>query len=96
MPRQLCSKSESCARSGKLFCDNCKFDPKTKIGDTAVKARSLLDVHHMNPLEEATRYTTETDFCLACPNCHRFMHRLARAPLATLAKKQKPYGLPGI
>ena len=66
------------ARSGKLFCDNCKFDPKTKIGDTAVKARSLLDVHHMNPLEEGTRYTTEADFCLVCPNCHRFMHRLAR------------------
>jgi len=49
-----------------------------KIVHTAVKARSLLDVHHMNPLDEGVRYTTEADFCLVCPNCHRFMHRLAR------------------
>lgn len=65
-------------RAGQLFCDNCGFDPATKINGTAVKARSLLDVHHMNPLAEGVRYTTEADFCFVCPNCHRFMHRLAQ------------------
>jgi hypothetical protein len=66
------------ARDGQLTCDNLGFDPTSKIVNTAVKARSLLDVHHTNPLDEGVRYTTEADFCLVCPNCHRFMHRLAR------------------
>jgi len=61
-----------------LHCDNCNFDPSSRIVDTSISPRSLLDVHHMNPLEEGIRYTTEADFCLVCPNCHRFMHRLAR------------------
>jgi 5-methylcytosine-specific restriction enzyme A len=75
-------------RAGQLTCDNCGFDPFTKIANTAVKARSLLDVHHMNPLDEGVRYTTEADFCLVCPNCHRFMHRLART-LNALNEKAK-------
>jgi hypothetical protein len=74
------------ARDGQLACDNCGFDPK--IVNTAVKARSLLDVHHMNPLDEGIRYTTEADFCLVCPNCHRFMHRLART-LSDINSKAK-------
>ena len=64
-------------RSGRLICDSCGFDPSIKIANTKVTARSLLDVHHMNPLDEGIRYTTEADFCLVCPSCHRFMHRLA-------------------
>jgi 5-methylcytosine-specific restriction enzyme A len=82
------------SRAGKLFCDNCGFDPVKKIADTAIKARSLLDVHHMNPLEEGVRYTTEADFCLVCPNCHRFMHRLARTLTDPLeqAKALRPTG----
>ncbi len=65
------------AKDGQLHCDECGFDPQDKIATTLVKARALLDVHHMNPLDEGVRYTTEADFCLVCPNCHRFMHRLA-------------------
>jgi len=67
------------ARSGLLVCDSCGFNPAAKIANTKVTARSLLDVHHMNPLDEGVRYTTEADFCLVCPNCHRFMHRLANS-----------------
>jgi 5-methylcytosine-specific restriction protein A len=83
------------ARAGRLLCDNCGFDPAKKIAATAITARSLLDVHHMNPLEEGVRYTTETDFCLVCPNCHRFMHRLARTHTDPLekAKALRPAGL---
>ncbi|WP_315718603.1 MULTISPECIES: hypothetical protein [unclassified Bradyrhizobium] len=66
------------AKAGQLHCDNCGFDPATIIRGTTVRPRSLLDVHHLNPLEEGIRYTTRADFCLVCPNCHRFMHRLAQ------------------
>lgn len=76
------------ARSGSLFCDNCGLDPSSKVVGTSVKIRSLLDVHHMNPLEEGLRRTTEADFCLLCPNCHRFMHRLAHT-LADPEEKAK-------
>ncbi|GLI95309.1 hypothetical protein LMG27198_43010 [Methylocystis echinoides] len=64
-------------RAGRLICDSCGFDPSRKIAGTKVTARSLLDVHHINPLDEGVRYTSEADFCLVCPSCHRFMHRLA-------------------
>ena len=84
------------ARAGQLFCDNCGFNPASKITNTAVKARSLLDVHHMNPLDEGVRYTTEADFCLLCPNCHRFMHLLARTltDLQERAKALRPVKIP--
>jgi 5-methylcytosine-specific restriction enzyme A len=64
-------------REGTLVCDDCGFDPQSRISNTGLSPRALLDVHHMNPLDEGLRYTTEADFCLVCPNCHRFMHRLA-------------------
>jgi 5-methylcytosine-specific restriction protein A len=84
------------ARASQLTCDNCGFDPATAIANTTVKARSLLDVHHMNPLDEGVRYTTEADFCLLCPNCHRFMHRLARtlSDLQEKAKALRPVKIP--
>jgi 5-methylcytosine-specific restriction protein A len=75
-------------RSGRIVCDSCGFDPSVKIANTKVTARSLLDVHHMNPLDEGVRYTTEADFCLVCPSCHRFMHRLA-ATLSDPKEKAK-------
>jgi 5-methylcytosine-specific restriction protein A len=80
------------ARAGQLACDNCGFDPESKTANTGVTARSLLDVHHMNPLDEGIRYTTEADFCLVCPNCHRFIHRLARtlSDPAETAKALRP------
>jgi 5-methylcytosine-specific restriction enzyme A len=83
-------------RAGQLSCDNCGFDPAIKIANTSVKARSLLDVHHMNPLEEGIRYTTEADFCFLCPNCHRFIHRLARTltDIQEKAKALRPVKLP--
>lgn len=75
-------------RTRRLVCDSCGFDPSQKIANTNVTARSLLDVHHINPLDEGVRYTTEADFCLVCPTCHRFMHRLA-ATLSDPIEKAK-------
>jgi len=62
-----------------LYCDECGFDPTTKINGADVHPRSLLDVHHKCPLEEGIRLTTLADFSLLCPTCHRFIHALVRA-----------------
>jgi len=62
-----------------LYCDDCKFNPATVQGIEGVSPRSLLDVHHMHPLEEGIRYTTEKDFALLCPTCHRIEHARLKA-----------------
>jgi 5-methylcytosine-specific restriction protein A len=67
------------ARNNQFICDECGFDPRPKTDGTAVKPRSLLDVHHKNPLDEGIRRTTVLDFALLCPNCHRFVHALIRS-----------------
>lgn len=63
----------------KLFCDDCGFDPAGRISGTLIRARSLLDVHHLHPLEEGLRLTTLADFSLLCPTCHRFAHCVLRS-----------------
>lgn len=63
----------------KLLCDDCGFDPTIRVAGTLAKARSLIDVHHKNPLAEGQRYTTTADFSLLCPNCHRLVHAVLRA-----------------
>lgn len=68
------------AKSGRLNCDDCSFDPKNCFPCGKVRPRSLLDVHHKHPLEEGVRYTTINDFTLLCPTCHRVEH--ARMKLA--------------
>lgn len=65
-------------RDGALICDACNFLPLTLIGDLGIKPRSLLDVHHLKPLEEGQRVTTLADFALLCPTCHRFEHAKLR------------------
>lgn len=65
-------------RDGNLKCDDCMFDPTTKAANSGVRPRSLIDVHHKSPLQEGVRLTTELDFSLLCPNCHRFAHAIQR------------------
>lgn len=57
-----------------LHCDHCEFDPHRVTGIEGINPRSLLDVHHMHPLDEGVRYTTVKDFALLCPTCHRVEH----------------------
>ena len=66
--------------AGRLDCDDCGFNPMDRIGDKNIKPRSLLDVHHRDPLSEVVRYTRPTDefFALLCPNCHRLEHLVLR------------------
>lgn len=65
-------------RAGRLHCDDCGFDPATRVAGTSINPRSLLDVHHLHPLEEGRRVTTSADLQLLCPTCHRFAHSLLR------------------
>jgi len=64
--------------AGLLCCDECGFDPISKVVGTAVKPRSLMGVHHTTPLDEGKRYTTVRDFKLLCPNCHRLVHLVSK------------------
>jgi 5-methylcytosine-specific restriction protein A len=66
-------------RSGTMHCDDCGFIPSTRVDYAIVKPRSLLDVHHKNPLDEGKRYTGVEDFTLYCPTCHRIAHALINA-----------------
>lgn len=66
-------------RERRLVCDDCAFDPRKLAEDFGVRARSFLDVHHKNPLDEGLRYTTTADFALLCPTCHRIEHIKLRA-----------------
>lgn len=64
---------------GLLKCDDCAFDPAEKIGNSDISPRSLLDVHHKNPLQHGARNTTISDFSLLCPTCHRWTHAIMRS-----------------
>lgn len=64
-----------------LFCDNCGFNP-TKFAELShINPRTLLDVHHKNPLSEGERYTSTQDFSLLCPTCHRIEHEILKRKL---------------
>ncbi len=54
-------------RTSTFTCDECGFDPIARTNGTPVRPRSLLDVHHLHPLEEGIRVTTLADFALLCP-----------------------------
>jgi 5-methylcytosine-specific restriction protein A len=66
-------------RNNALRCDNCGFDPSSRVDVSVNRPRSLLDVHHKCPLEEGVRYTNITDFALLCPTCHRIEHLMLNA-----------------
>ena len=58
---------------GTLHCDVCRYHPSSS-GLEERHWRSLLDVHHLDPLAEGMRLTGPEDFALLCPNCHRIEH----------------------
>ncbi|HJS85820.1 MAG TPA: hypothetical protein VJ779_10195 [Acetobacteraceae bacterium] len=65
-------------KAGTSLCDRCSFDPAVRVVGTSVNPRSLLDVHHLHPLDEGQRRTWLKDFALFCPTRHRFEHELIR------------------
>jgi 5-methylcytosine-specific restriction protein A len=74
-------------KSKTLFCDDCGFDPVKVIDCDIVKPRSLLDVHHLHPLQEGVRVTSIEDFALLCPTCHRVEHARLRMKLSETTKE---------
>ena len=67
---------------GLLKCDDCGFDPLSKINGKNISPRSMMDVHHKYPLSHGPRNTTISDFSLLCPTCHRWAHALMRSQTA--------------
>lgn len=70
--------AKSSAKAGNLRCELCEFDPSNLASRRNVRPRSLLDVHHRNPLSLGERVTEITDLSLLCPTCHRLEHILMR------------------
>jgi hypothetical protein len=69
-----------------LKCERCGFDPNCLCKDTNINPRSLLDVHHKNPLAlGGPRWTELGDLALLCPTCHRFEHAKIRASRTLVA-----------
>jgi predicted HNH restriction endonuclease len=64
--------------AGALTCDVCEFNPASRRDAQGIEPRSLLDVHHKDPLAEGVRETTTDDFALLCPTCHRITHARLR------------------
>jgi predicted HNH restriction endonuclease len=63
---------EHCLRHHGSICACCKIDFGARYGE---KFKNLIDVHHLNPLENGSRITNpETDCVPLCPNCHRMAH----------------------
>ncbi|WP_374448498.1 HNH endonuclease [Stella sp.] len=63
---------------GTFVCDECGFDPEPLARKAEIPVRSLMDVHHRDPLAEGRRLTTCNDFELLCPTCHRLRHAVMR------------------
>jgi len=57
-----------------LICDDCHFNPSDHIDGFPINPRSLLDIHHKNPLAHGERQTEICDLSLLCPTCHRLTH----------------------
>jgi 5-methylcytosine-specific restriction protein A len=56
------------------FCGVCGVNPKDEY---SIQARSILEVHHIEPLSESSSpkiYDPAVDLIPLCPNCHRAIH----------------------
>jgi 5-methylcytosine-specific restriction protein A len=71
-----------------LYCDACGFDPAKVLDPKLVNPRTILDVHHKNPLHEGIRYTTIKDFSLLCPTCHRVEHQRLKYKIPSTGELQ--------
>lgn len=62
-----------------LFCELCAFDFSSKYPSTL--GEGFIEVHHLKPLSSLSieKKTTIDDLMLACPNCHRMIHRTINA-----------------
>ena len=66
------------AEHGRLFCEECGFDPVKTFGGEHGEA--CIEAHHVVPLSQSDgeRDLKLSDLVLLCANCHRVAHRLMR------------------
>lgn len=76
-------RTEFIAMHGKLYCEDCMFDPIEKYGH--VVGSACIEVHHhrvhVAAMSPGHRTTTDDLKCL-CANCHRVLHRKLTLGLA--------------
>ncbi len=73
-------------KHGKLFCEACGLDPKTRYGE---RGEDRLQAHHRTPIEEMIpgSVTKAEDLAMVCPTCHDIIH--ARRPWITVEDVKK-------
>ena len=66
-------------RFGNYTCEECAYQPASDGRVPKGYGRSILDVHHLDPLKNGIRETTAMDLAVICPLCHRRLHVAERA-----------------
>jgi len=60
----------------KYKCQNCGFSASTI---TKISLKSILvEIHHINPIQDGERETKIEDLITLCPNCHKLIHAIGK------------------
>ncbi len=60
----------------KYKCQNCGFSASTITG---IPSDSILvEIHHINPIQDGERETKIEDLITLCPNCHKVIHAIGK------------------
>lgn len=62
------------ARFGAYTCEGCGYRPSEDLRVPKGRATAMLDVHHIEPLSNGARDTTQDGLAVLCPLCHRRHH----------------------
>jgi len=57
-------------------CQHCGF-PKFTNSEMSLKA-VLVEIHHINPIQDGERETKIEDLISLCPNCHKLIHAIGK------------------
>jgi hypothetical protein len=84
-------------RNGSLFCEVCKFDFEAEYGE---RGKDFIEAHHRMPISRLRGRTALKirDLAMACPNCHRMLHRppwITVQALRAILKRNRLQGKPG-
>src|SRR5262245_11150233 len=63
-------------------CQHCGFRAPSKVCTSTEEAElgaAVVEVHHIDPLQEGERQTRLEDLITLCPTCHRLLHAIGRA-----------------
>jgi len=63
-------------------CQHCGFRVPLVVdvsGNPVALRSSILEVHHIKPIQEGERCTVLSDLVTLCPTCHRLLHAIGAA-----------------